>query len=102
MPNVPVQAAAEGLPKNFTTQAQRLRSIYSEAEFGLLSRDLIAVSDKLSEASDFCEAIFMAAGTVDDKEEGAVFQRLAMAAKSLVRNARSIVEGVRGIPEARQ
>ena len=96
MPNKPVPAAPEGLPDSPTAIA------YKEAASGLLRRDLIRVSDHLCEAADFCEAVFMAANGIDNRDETAVFQRLAEVAKSKIREAMSMIDGIRGVPEDEQ
>ncbi|WP_157785543.1 hypothetical protein [Sinorhizobium fredii] len=95
MPNAPVQAAAEGLPGSTAIA-------YREAQTGVLSRDLIRAADTLHEASDFCEAIFMVAVNLEDREEVAVFQRLAQVAKDRVREAILTIDAIRGIPEVKQ
>ncbi|MCA1403672.1 hypothetical protein I6F26_03515 [Ensifer sp. IC3342] len=74
MPNAPVQAAAEGLPQT----------------------KLIEIADRLSEADDFCQAIFMAAFGLEDRDDTAVFQRLADIAKGKVGRARALVDEIRG------
>lgn len=51
---------------------------------------LLDVCDRLSEAEDFCRAIFMAAAGLGDSGNTAVFQSLADIAKAKIR--RSITE----------
>lgn len=77
MPNIPVPAAAEGLPQT----------------------KLIEISDRLCEAQDFCEAIFMAAFGLEEGDDTAVFQRLADVVKGKVSRAMAVVDEIR---EARQ
>ncbi|WP_017275222.1 hypothetical protein U8C32_02625 [Sinorhizobium medicae] len=95
MPNKPVLAAAEGLPDSTAIA-------YGEARTGVQSRALIRAVDTLHDASDFCEAIFMAAVNLEGPEEVRVFQRLAQAAKNRIRAAILTIDAVRGIPEVKQ
>ncbi|MFQ6186381.1 hypothetical protein ACLMJV_31335 [Sinorhizobium meliloti] len=94
MPNKPALAAAGGLPDS--------TAIAYEARTGVLCRDLIRAVDTLHDASDFCEAIFMAAVNLEEPEEVRVFQRLAQAAKNGIREAILTIDAVRGIPEVNQ
>ncbi|MDX0716508.1 hypothetical protein GOD67_27795 [Sinorhizobium medicae] len=95
MPNKPVLAAAGGLPDSTVIA-------YREARTDVLCRDLIRAVDTLHDASDFCEAIFMAAVNLEEPEEVRVFQRLAQAAKNGIREAILTIDAVRGIPEVNQ
>ncbi|WP_157785561.1 hypothetical protein [Sinorhizobium fredii] len=56
---------------------------------------LIEAYDRLSEAEDFCQAIFLAAVGLEDAEDTSVFQRLADIAKEKIRDAMSIISEVR-------
>lgn len=78
----PNQAAAEGLPKNVSAKISTRKS------------DLIDIIDKLFEARDFCEAIFMAAASLSDPAEVSVFQRLAQVVKDRAREAIDIAEAL--------
>ncbi|PDT47469.1 hypothetical protein CO661_12065 [Sinorhizobium fredii] len=60
-----------------------------------MSSKLIKAYDRLSEAEDFCQAIFMAAAGLEDAEDSSVFQRLAEVAKDKIREAMSIISEVR-------
>jgi|GEM_PF-5975850 len=73
MPNVLVPAAAKGLPQT----------------------KLIEICDRLSEAEDFCQAMFMAAFALDDQDDTAVFQRLADVAKGKVSRAMALASEIR-------
>lgn len=61
-----------------------------EATAGMSRSKLLDVCDRLSEAEDFCRAIFMAAAGLGDRDNTAVFQSLADIAKGKIR--RSITE----------
>lgn len=56
--------------------------------------DLIDLIDKLFEARDFCEAIFMAAASLSDPAEVGVFQRLSKLAKDRTCEAIDIAEAL--------
>ncbi|WP_164820572.1 hypothetical protein [Sinorhizobium meliloti] len=57
---------------------------------GISRSKLLDVCDRLSEAEDFCRAIFMAAASLGDRGNTAGFQSLADIAKVKIR--RSITE----------
>ncbi|WFU49135.1 hypothetical protein [Sinorhizobium terangae] len=57
------------------------------ATAGMSRSNLIDIRDRLSEAEDFCRAIFMAAAGLHDRDSTAVFQSLADIAKFKIRGA---------------
>lgn len=64
----------------------------TQARMARLGRNYLDIRDTLCEVRHFVEAIFMAAGSVGDREEADALQRLAAHAKNRLRDAEALIQ----------
>lgn len=64
----------------------------TEARVARLGRNYLDVRDTLCEVRHFIEAIFMAAGSVGERDEADALQRLAAHAKNRLQEAEALIQ----------